>query len=63
MAFDRYLNEFSDYLATVGMSDRTIGTYSSYAERFALFLKTYYPRIRSFEKITKEIILDYQNYL
>ena len=63
MISDRYLIEFTEYLTSVGMSERTIETYSSYAERFVSFLKTYYPRISSFDKITKEIILDYQNYL
>ena len=49
MTFDRYLTEFAEYLAVAGMSERTVETYSSYAARFASFLKTYYSRIGSFD--------------
>ncbi len=38
-------------------------TYCAYAKRFVGFLDEYYPRVTSFEKITKEIILDFQSYL
>ncbi len=63
MKFDRYLKEFEHYLVACAFSERTIETYALYAKRFTAFLKTYYPRIQSFEKITKDVILDYQNYL
>ena len=63
MRFDRYLNEFEDYLVGCAFSERTIESYMLYAKRFTVFLATFYPRINSFEKITKEVIMDYQNYL
>ena len=63
MKFDRYLKEFEDNLVACTFSERTIETYALYAKRFTAFIETYYPRIQSFEKITKDVILDYQNYL
>ena len=63
MSFKRYLTDFESYLSAIRLSERTIETYSTYANRFCHFLETYYPRIRSFERITKDIVLDYQNYL
>ncbi len=63
MKFERYLADFESYLSAIRLSERTIETYSTYAKRFCHFLETYYPRIRSFERITKDIVLDYQSYL
>ena len=63
MKFHQYLSEFADYLASCRFSERTVETYALYAKRFTGFLETYYPRISSFEKVTKDVILDYQSYL
>ena len=63
MKFHEYVSDFADYLASCRFSERTVETYTLYARRFADFLETYYPRIGSFEKVTKDLILDYQNYL
>ena len=63
MKFEKHLTRFQEYLESNYFSERTIETYGSYAKRFIGFLVEYYPRITSFEKITKDIILDFQSYL
>jgi len=63
MKFQKYLNNFQEYLEVNHFSERTVETYCSYTKRFASFIEKYYPRITSFDKVTKDIILDYQNYL
>ncbi len=63
MKFEKYLTQFQGYLESNHFSERTVETYCAYAKRFVGFLDEYYPRITSFEKITKEIILDFQSYL
>ena len=63
MKFEKHLTQFQEYLESNHFSERTVETYCSYAKRFISFLDEYYPRITSFEKITKDIILDFQSYL
>jgi len=63
MKFENHLTQFQEYLESDHFSQRTIETYCAYAQRFVSFLDKYYPRITSFEKITKDIILDFQSYL
>ncbi len=63
MKFEKYLISFKEYLESNQFSERTVETYCSYAKQFLFFIEGYYPRITSLEKITKDILLDYQNYL
>ena len=63
MKFEKHLAQFQEYLESNYFSERTVETYCSYAKRFIGFVDTYYPRVTSFEKITKDIILDFQRYL
>ena len=63
MKFEKHFNGFKEYLETNQFSERTVETYCSYAKQFLFFIEEYYPRITSLEKITKDIVLDYQNYL
>ena len=63
MKFEKYLNSFKEYLESNKFSERTVETYCSYARQFLSFVEEYYSRITSLEKITKDIVLDYQNYL
>ncbi|MBA7544560.1 Tyrosine recombinase XerC [subsurface metagenome] len=63
MKFEKHLNTFQEYLEVNHFSERTVESYFSYAKRFASFIEKYYSRIASFDKVTKDIILDYQNYL
>ena len=63
MKFEKHFNGFKEYLETNQFSERTVETYCSYTKQFLSFIEEYYPRITSLEKITKDIVLDYQNYL
>ena len=63
MKFEKHLTQFQEYLESNHFSERTVETYCSYAKRFIGFVDEYYPRVTSFEKITKDIVLDFQNYL
>jgi len=60
---DTILKEFQDYLESCHCSPRTVETYGGYAKRFAGFLKEHYLRITSFDRVSKDIILDFQSYL
>jgi len=63
MKFEKYLTSFKEYLASNNFSERTVESYTLYIKQFLLFIEKYYQRIDSLEKITKETVLDYQNYL
>jgi len=63
MKFEKYLYDFKDYLEVHNYSGRTIETYSGGIKQFLSFLEKYYSRVNSLEKITKDIIWDYQSYL
>lgn len=63
MKFEKYLNGFKEYLESNHFSERTVESYCSYTKQFLLFIEKYYTRITSLEKITKDIVLDYQHYL
>jgi len=63
MKFEKYVNAFKEYLEEHNYSERTVETYCYNTNRFLNFLEKYYPRIKSLEKATKEIVLDYQKYL
>ncbi len=63
MKFEKQVNTFKEYLKEHNYSERTVETYCYNTNRFLIFLEKYYPRIKSLEKVTKEIVLDYQKYL
>ncbi len=63
MKFEKYLNSFKEYLESNHFSMRTVESYCSYTNQFLSFIDKYYQRITTLEKITKDIILDYQSYL
>ena len=63
MNIENVIKEFQDYLESCNCSPRTVETYSSYAKRFAGFLIQHYPRITSFDRVSKDVILDFQSYL
>ena len=46
-----------------GYSERTYTKYPYVCRRFFMFVRRHYPRIKSIEQITKEIIYDYQSAL
>jgi len=63
MKFEKNLYSFKEYLKVHNYSERTIETYLGSIKQFLLFLEKYYTRINSLEKVTKDIIWDYQSYL
>jgi len=63
MKNEEYLSVFKEHLEERNFSERTVETYLYNTRRFLDFLTRYYPRIRSMEKVTKEIVHDYQRYL
>ncbi|KKL98465.1 hypothetical protein LCGC14_1824110, partial [marine sediment metagenome] len=63
MKFEKHVNTFKEYLEEHNYSERTVETYCYNTNRFLNFMEKYYPRINSLEKVTKEIVLDYQKYL
>ena len=63
MKLEKTLTDFQDYLEACHFSERTVETYCGYSKRFIAYLEKYFPRIASYERITKDIILDFQNYL
>jgi len=63
MKFKKYLGVFKEHLEERNLSERTVETYCYNNDRFLAFLERYYPRISSLQKVTKEIVHDYQRYL
>ncbi|MBA7578888.1 Tyrosine recombinase XerC [subsurface metagenome] len=63
MRFEKHFNAFKEHLEERNLAERTVETYCYNTKRFFHFLEKYYPRIKSLEKVTKEIALDYQKYL
>ena len=63
MKFEKYLGAFKEHLEERNLSERTVETYCYNTDRFLAFLERYYPRISSLEKVTKEMVHDYQRYL
>ena len=63
MKFEKYLNGFKEYLEKNSFSERTVTSYFCNGKQFLSFIEKYYSRISSMEKITEDIVLDYQNYL
>ncbi len=63
MRFEKYFTAFKEHFEEHNFAERTVETYCYNTKRFFHFLEKYYPRIKSLEKVTKEIALDYQKYL
>jgi hypothetical protein len=63
MKFEKYFSSFKEYLESNNFSERTVESYCLYVKQFISFIEKYYTRIDSPEKITKDIMLDYQIYL
>src|SRR4030042_218495 len=63
MKFEKHFKEFSEFLTLNNFSERTIEGYTADVKQFLAFIEKFYSRIDSLEKITKEILLDYQKFL
>jgi len=61
--FESCLSSFQESLKEHNLSERTVETYAYHALKFAHFLEKHYPRIQSPDKITRDIVGDYQQYL
>jgi len=61
--FATCLVSFQESLKEHNRSERTVETYSYHAEKFLYFLQRDYPRIQNLDKVTREIVRDYQQYL
>jgi len=63
MVLEKYMAVFNDYLTVHKYSKRTIKSYDLDVRQFMNFITKHYPRINNIQKITKDILFDYQNYL
>ena len=63
MRFEKHLNGLEEHLRIAGFSERTVETYGGCTKQFLEFLQEFYPRISSLEKVTKDVVRDYQGYL
>jgi integrase/recombinase XerD len=63
MNLQAYLASFLEDLKEHNCSDRTVETYGYHLEKFLRFLSEHYPRIGSLERITREVLQDYQHSL
>jgi len=61
--FESCLSSFQEFLKENNRSERTVETYAYHAQKFLHFLERHYPRIQSPDKVTREIVRDYQQYL
>ena len=60
---ESYLLSFQEFLKEHNCSERTVETYAYHAGKFVQFLEKHYPRIQSPDKVTRDIVADYQHYL
>ena len=63
MNLQSYLTSFLEDLKQRNCSERTVETYGYHLEKFSRFLSEHYPRIGSLERITREVLQDYQRSL
>lgn len=63
MRFQKFINYFLEHLERNEYSKRTVESYISDLKRFLTFIEKYYTSIENISQITKNIILDYYDYL
>ena len=63
MTFEQTVSAFLEHLENRGYSPRTIEAHSEHLRKFAQFLERFYPRVTTFENVTKDIAEDYQRYI
>lgn len=63
MIFQKYLNDYINYLKIKRYSIRTQESYYQENKKFISFLEEHYPRLKNIAQINKDIILDYSNYI
>ena len=63
MTFAQTISGYLEHLGNRGYSPRTIEAHAEHLRKFAEFIQRFYPRVRTFEQVTKDIAGDYQRYL
>ena len=63
MTFEQTISGFLEHLENRGYSPRTIEAHGEHLRKFAQFIERFYPRITTFENVTKDIAEDYQRYI
>jgi len=63
MIIKEYQKLYEKYLGHRRYSDRTVQNYLQQVGMFLSFIEQYYPKLTAIDTVTKDIILDYQNYL
>jgi len=57
------LERFREYLQEHNRAERTVETYAYHVQKFLQFLERHYPRIQAIEKVSRDVVRDYQRYL
>ena len=63
MNFKTTIQEYREHLEHRGYSPRTIEAHSEHLGKFSEFIRRFYPRVKAFEEVTKDIAEDYQRYI
>ena len=63
MNFNQTISDYIEHLGHRGYSPRTIEAHGEHLRKFASFIERFYPRITTFETVTKDIAEDYQRYI
>jgi site-specific recombinase XerD len=63
MTLDDYIDRFREHLEITHASPRTVETYCGCARTFVAFLRRSYPRTTGFQRVSRDVALDYQRYL
>ena len=63
MSFEKHLESFTAYMEYRTFSPRTIEAYTRHSKEFVTFLESYYPRVTRPNKVTRDIVDDYQRYV
>lgn len=63
MTLEAYIEQFETHMRYRGFSERTIDAYTRHCREFTTFLSEYYPRVRRWNEVSKDIVRDYQDYL
>ena len=63
MNFVQSIAGYLEHLEHRGYSPRTIEAHGEHLSKFATFIEQFYPRVKTFENVTKDIAEDYQRYI
>ena len=63
MNFKQTISGYLEHLENRGYSPRTIEAHAEHLRAFVRFIQWFYPRVTTFENLTKDIAEDYQRYI